>query len=143
MARALGLDLGERRIGVAVSDSEGLVATPLTVLERSGSRKRDHKAIAELVDEYEAGVVVVGMPLSLDGGAGPAARGAEQEAQQLGSALGVPVLTYDERLTTVIAEQALAEAGLSGKARRRRVDMVAASVILQGWLDSTSSEAQP
>ena len=143
MARALGLDLGERRIGVAVSDSEGRVATPLTVLERSGSRKRDHKAIAELVDEYEAGVVVVGMPLSLDGGTGPAARGAEQEAQQLGSALGVPVLTYDERLTTVIAEQALAEAGLSGKARRRRVDMVAASVILQGWLDSTSSEAQP
>lgn len=137
MARALGLDLGERRIGVAVSDSEGRVATPLTVLERSGSRKRDHKMIAELVDEYEAGVVVVGMPLSLDGGTGPAARGAEQEAQQLGLALGVPVLTYDERLTTVIAEQALAEAGLSGKARRRRVDMVAASVILQGWLDSS------
>lgn len=143
MARALGLDLGERRIGVAVSDSEGRVATPLTVLERSGSRKRDHKAIAELVDEYEAGVVVVGMPLSLDGGTGPAARGAEHEAQQLGAVLGVPVLTHDERLTTVIAEQALAESGLRGKARRRRVDMVAASVILQGWLDSTSSEAQP
>ena len=142
MARALGIDLGERRIGVAVSDSGGRVATPLTVLERSGSRQRDHKAIAELVDEYEAGVVVVGMPLSLDGGTGPAARGAKHEAQQLGSALGVPVLTYDERLTTVIAEQALAEAGLSGKARRRRVDMVAASVILQGWLDAADQEAE-
>ncbi|WP_419850385.1 Holliday junction resolvase RuvX [Candidatus Poriferisocius sp.] len=143
VGRALGIDLGERRIGVAVSDSEGRVATPLTVIKRSGSRNRDHQKIAELVDEYEAGAVVVGLPLSLDGGIGPAALGAQHEAQQLEAALGVPVLTHDERLTTVIAEQALAESGLSGKARRRRVDMVAASVILQGWLDSTNSEAQP
>ena len=137
VGRALGIDLGERRIGVAVSDSEGRVATPLTVIKRSGSRSRDHQKIAELVDEYETGVVVVGLPLSLDGGTGPAALSAEREARQLETALGVPVLTHDERLTTVIAEQALAESGLSGKARRRRVDMVAASVILQGWLDSS------
>ena len=140
--RALGIDLGERRIGVAVSDAEGRVATPVTVVERSGSRNRDHQRIAELVGEYEAGVVVVGMPLSLDGSVGPAARGAEKEVQQLEAALGVPVLTHDERLTTVIAEQALAESGLSGKARRRRVDMVAASVILQGWLDVTNRKSQ-
>ena len=140
--RALGIDLGERRIGVAVSDAEGRVATPVTVVERSGSRNRDHQQIAELVAEYEAGVVVVGMPLSLDGSVGPAARGAEKEVQQLEMALGVPVLTHDERLTTVIAEQALAESGLSGKARRRRVDMVAASVILQGWLDVTNRKSQ-
>lgn len=143
MGRALGIDLGERRIGVAVSDSDGRVATPLTVLERSGSRHQDHRKIAELVDEYEAGVVVVGLPLSLDGGTGPAAVGAQHEAQQLEAAVGVPVLTHDERLTTVIAEQALAESGLSGKARRRRVDMVAASVILQGWLDASNSESKP
>lgn len=143
VGRALGIDLGERRIGVAVSDSDGRVATPLTVIKRSGSRNRDHQRIAELVEEYEARVVVVGLPLSLDGGAGPAAVGAQHEAQQLEAAVGVPVLTHDERLTTVIAEQALAESGLSGKARRRRVDMVAASVILQGWLDGTNSESQP
>ena len=143
MGRALGIDLGERRIGVAVSDSDGRVATPLTVIKRTGSRNRDHQKIAELVDEYEAGVVVVGLPLSLDGGTGPAALGAQREAQQLEAAVGVPVLTHDERLTTVIAEQALAESGLRGKARRRRVDMVAASVILQGWLDGTDSESQP
>lgn len=140
--RALGIDLGERRIGVAVSDAGGRVATPLTVVERSGSLARDHQRIAEMVAEYEAEVVVVGLPLSLDGSTGPAARGAEHEARRLEAALGVPVLTHDERLTTVIAERALAESGLSGKARRRRVDMVAASVILQGWLDASGQEAR-
>ncbi len=135
-ARALGIDLGERRIGVAVSDAEGRVATPITVIERSGSRNRDHQRISELVAEYEAGVVVVGLPLSLDGSAGPAAQAAEQEVGELEAALAVPVLTHDERFTTAIAERALAESGLSGKARRQRVDMVAASVILQSWLDA-------
>lgn len=135
-ARALGIDLGERRIGVAVSDAEGRVATPITVIERSGSRNRDHQRISELVAEYEAGVVVVGLPLSLDGSAGPAAKAAEQEIGELEAALAVPVLTHDERFTTAIAERALAESGLSGKARRQRVDMVAASVILQSWLDA-------
>ena len=135
-ARALGIDLGERRIGVAVSDAEGRVATPITVIERSGSRSRDHQRISELVAEYEAGVVVVGLPLSLDGSAGPAAQAAEQEVGELEAALAVPVLTHDERFTTAIAERALAESGLSGKARRQRVDMVAASVILQSWLDA-------
>ena len=141
--RALGIDLGERRIGVAVCDAEGRVATPLTVIERSGSRARDHRQIAELVAEHEAETVVVGLPLSLDGGTGPAARGAEHEAQQLQGALAVPVETHDERLTTVIAERALAESGLSAKARRRRVDMVAASVILQGWLDAANQASNP
>ncbi len=136
LGRALGIDLGERRIGVAVSDADRRVATPLTVITRSGSHNRDHRQIAAIVEEHEARVVVVGLPLSLDGSAGPAAIGAEREARQLRAAVGVPVLTHDERLTTVIAEQSLAESGLSGKARRRRVDMVAASVILQGWLDS-------
>ncbi|WP_419925894.1 Holliday junction resolvase RuvX [Candidatus Poriferisocius sp.] len=142
-ARALGIDLGERRIGVAVSDGEGRLATPLAVIERSGSRQLDHRQIAELVAEYGAEVVVVGLPLSLDGSAGPAARGAEREAEQLEAALDVPVVAHDERLTTVIADQALAHSGLSAKARRQRVDMVAASVILQGWLDLTGQDSQP
>lgn len=140
-ARALGIDLGERRIGVAVSDAEGRVATPITVIERSGSRNRDHQRISELVAEYEAGVVVVGLPLSLDGSAGPAAQAAEQEVGELEAALAVPVFTHDERFTTAIAERALAETGLSGKARRQRVDMVAASVILQSWLDAAERKS--
>lgn len=140
-ARALGIDLGERRIGVAVSDAEGRVATPITVIERSGSRNRDHQRISELVAEYEAGVVVVGLPLSLDGSTGPAAQAAEQEVGELEAALAVPVFTHDERFTTAIAERALAESGLSGKARRQRVDMVAASVILQSWLDAAERKS--
>jgi len=134
--RALGLDLGERRIGVAVGDGDGRVATPLTVLERSGNRVADHRAVAALVYEWEAGIVVVGMPYSLDGTQGPAARAAADEATWLGAVLDVPVETYDERLTTVTAERRLAERGFAGRRRRALVDQVAASVILQAWLDS-------
>ena len=78
--RALGLDLGERRIGVAVGDSDGRVATPLTVLERSGDRAADHRAVAALVAEWEAEIVVVGMPYSLDGTQGPAATVTNRDA---------------------------------------------------------------
>lgn len=134
--RALGLDLGERRIGVAVGDSDGRVATPLTVLERSGDRAADYRAVAALVAKWEAGIVVVGMPYSLDGTQGPAARAAADEAARLGAVLDVPVETYDERLTTVTAERRLAEQGLAGRRRRALVDQVAASVILQAWLDT-------
>jgi putative holliday junction resolvase len=135
--RVLGLDLGTRRIGVAVS--AGTVATPYSVLERSTDHAADHAAIAALVDELGAERVVVGLPLSLDGKIGPAARAATEEAEMLGDVLAVPVETYDERLTTVTADRSLSSLGLSGQARRRVVDKVAAAVILQAWLDRTSS----
>jgi putative Holliday junction resolvase len=135
--RILGLDLGTRRIGVAVS--AGTVATPYSVLERSTDHSADHAAIAALVDELGAERVVVGLPLSLDGKMGPAARAAAEEAEILGDVLAVPVETYDERLTTVTADRLLSSLGLSGQARRRVVDKVAAAVILQAWLDRSSS----
>jgi putative Holliday junction resolvase len=135
--RVLGLDLGSRRIGVAVS--AGTVATPLSVLERARSRAVDHAAIAALVEELGADRVVIGLPLSLDGKMGPAARAAAEEADVLADVLGVPVETYDERLTTVTADRSLSSLGLSGQARRRVVDKVAAAVILQAWLDRSSS----
>jgi putative Holliday junction resolvase len=133
--RALGLDLGSRRIGVAVSDRSGTIASPLTVLARSGSRREDHHRIAELVRDEEVDIVVVGLPLSLSGQRGPAAQAAVTEAEQLATVVGVPVETYDERLTTVTADRALAEAGLRTPRRRRLVDKVAAAVMLQAWLD--------
>jgi putative Holliday junction resolvase len=135
--RVLGLDLGSRRIGVAVS--AGTVATPHSVLQRSSDRATDHAAIAALVDELGAERVVVGLPLSLDGKMGPAATAAAEEAEALGDVLAVPVETYDERLTTVTADRSLSSLGLSGQARRRVVDKVAAAVILQAWLDRPSS----
>jgi putative pre-16S rRNA nuclease len=133
--RALALDLGDRRIGVAVSDADERVASPVTVLERTRDRQRLHRQIAELVAEWEAAVLVVGLPLSLDGGTGPAAAKVESEAAELAEVVGVPVELHDERLSTVTAERLLKERDLGGRARRKVVDMVAASVILQDWLD--------
>ena len=134
--RALGLDLGSKRIGVAVSDRSGTIASPLTVLQRSGSRRTDHERIAALVREEEAELVVVGMPRSLSGAQGPAARAATAEIAALASVVDVPVETSDERFTTVTANRALAESGVRGPARRQVVDKVAAAVILQSWLDA-------
>ncbi len=131
--RALGIDLGDSRIGVAVSS--GSVATPLEVVHRSGDRDRDHRRLADLAAECEVDFVVVGMPFSLDGSIGPAARKIRAEVKVLERCLSVPVETYDERLTTVTAERSLREQGLDAKERRKVVDKVAAAVLLQGWLD--------
>lgn len=136
MGRVLALDLGTKRIGVAVSDPDGRVATPIEVVHRSGDRARDHRAIAELVREWEAERVVVGLPLSLSGKMGPAATAAVAEAGELAVVVGVPVETSDERLTTVTADRTLMAMNLKADARRRVVDKVAAAVILQTWLDA-------
>ena len=134
--RALGIDLGTRRVGLALSDSGGLLATPLEVLQRSGTEARDHAAIAAVVAELDVEVVVVGLPLSLDGSTGVAAQAAQAEADRLAKALGVPVETHDERLTTVSAERHLRAGQVKGRRRRQVVDMVAAAVLLQSWLDA-------
>jgi putative Holliday junction resolvase len=134
--RALGLDLGSKRIGVAIGDRTGTIASPLQVLQRTGNVKRDHQAIAELVIEEEAEIVVVGLPLNMNGTSGPAARAAIDEAAALATVVGVPVVTFDERRTTVTADQAMMEANMRAQARRRIVDKIAAAVMLQNWLDS-------
>jgi putative holliday junction resolvase len=133
--RVLALDLGSKRIGVAVSDLTGSVASPLTVLQRSKSTRRDHERIADLVRSEEAELVVVGLPISLSGTEERAARAARAEAEAIATLIDVPIETFDERLTTVTAERALSEAGLRGRARREVVDKVAAAVILQAYLD--------
>ena len=133
--RALGIDLGSKRIGVALANSEGTVATPYEVVARSGDRARDHARIAALATEAGAVQLVVGLPLSLDGSIGPAAASALIEAEELAKATGLPVATWDERFTTVTADQQLMVQNMKADARRRVVDKVAASVMLQGWLD--------
>lgn len=134
--RALGLDLGSRRVGVAVSNSDGTVATPVTTLIRRRDAAQNAAAVAKLLDEWEAEIVVVGLPLSLNGGAGPAARMARAEIRNLRRVLSVPVVSWDERLTTVIAERRLAEQQVKRSKRRQVVDQLAAMVILQSWLDA-------
>ena len=135
VGRVMGVDLGSKRIGIAISDRSGTIASPFTVIQRSGSVKKDHYAIAALVAEEECERVVVGLPLSLDGSLGRAAQAALSEADRLATVVNVPVETYDERLTTVSADRALMEAKMRADARRRVVDKVAAAVMLQSWID--------
>jgi putative Holliday junction resolvase len=137
--RVLALDLGSKRIGVAVSDSGGTLATPYEVIHRSGERSRDHARVRELVEETGAEQLLVGLPLSLDGSTGPAARLVLDEVEELAATTGVPVETYDERLTTVTADRLLIGQGMKAPARRTVVDKVAAAVFLQAWLDGRST----
>jgi putative holliday junction resolvase len=136
--RVAALDLGSRRIGVAYSDSARSLASPWGTIQRSGDPERDRAAVLDAIREVEAVAVVVGLPLSLSGRVGPAARAALAEADALRRALeplGVAVETTDERLTTVEAQRSLRQAGRSGRSARRVVDSAAAMVLLQAWLD--------
>jgi len=142
--RVVGIDLGSRRIGVAVSDSARTMALPRTTLTRTGDRERDRRALVELILEEEAALVVVGLPLSLDGGHGRAALEATDEADQLRALLdphAIGVELFDERLTTVTAHQALTAGGADGRTRRGVVDKAAATIMLGAWLDSSGGGA--
>jgi putative Holliday junction resolvase len=139
--RVLGVDLGARRIGLALSDPLGVLAGPLQVLLRTGDPAADHAAILRAALENEAAVIVVGVPLSLSTGRpGPAAKATLEEVAALAerAAAADPPLTietHDERLTTVTAQRSLATGGVRAKDRRAKVDKVAAAVMLQSWLD--------
>lgn len=141
----LALDLGERRIGVAVSDRRRILARPYAVIERSGNQKADRDEIRRLIEETEATLVVVGLPLSLSGAPGPAARRALEEVEVLRAEFDVPVEYHDERLSTVEALRRIAERNPVGSRRRpaRRarpiVDHQAAAVILESYLQAAAA----
>jgi putative holliday junction resolvase len=135
MARALALDLGSKRIGVASSDLTRTLASPVSVVVRSPTRSEDHRAIGRIVDEYEPDVIVVGLPLGLDGREGKAAALIREEVEQLQAVFSIPVVVHDERFTTAVAHRALAEQNVKAKDRRHVIDKAAAAVLLQSWLD--------
>jgi putative Holliday junction resolvase len=141
VTRVLGVDLGARRIGLALSDPRGVLAGPLAVLQRTGDRAADHAAILRAAAENEVSLIVVGLPLSLSTGRpGPAAEATLAEVAELAGRAAVldppvPIETHDERLTTVTAQRSLATGGVRAKDRRAVVDKVAAAVMLQSWLD--------
>jgi putative Holliday junction resolvase len=139
--RILGLDLGSRRIGVAVSDAARSVASPVTTLMRSGDRAADHRALGELLDEYDAAGFVVGLPLTLKGDIGTAAAEVEDEVRAMRCALGVDVQMIDERFSTVRAAGALRSGGRRARQQRPVIDQTAAAIILQTWLDREASRA--
>jgi len=145
--RVLGVDLGAQRIGLALSDPLGLTAGPLSVWHRTGDVAADHAAIVRTATENEAAVIVVGLPLSLSTGRpGPAAKAMLEEVAALTSVAAandppLTVETHDERLTTVTAQRSLAAGGVRARKRRGLVDMVAAAVMLQSWLDGHPGSA--
>ena len=143
--RALGVDLGSVRIGLALSDPTRTVASPLSVLRRGRDHAADHRAIADIAREHEVTTIVVGLPLSLSGAKGPAARAAAAEIEELRSAVGpaIAVVAHDERLTTVTAERSLDEARVRRADRAAVVDKIAAAVMLQLWLESFPRTPRP
>jgi putative Holliday junction resolvase len=139
--RYLGLDVGDVRIGVALSDETATLASGLLTLRRVGPRK-DVKAVAALVREHGVGEVVVGMPYRLDGSLGSQGDKVTAFVEALRQALPVPVATWDERLTSVAADELLVEAGVRRRDRKARIDRVAAALILQGYIDARPSRAR-
>ena len=143
--RVLGIDLGAKRIGLAMSDAGATIASPHGVLERHGG-KRDLTALSKLVQEHNVERIVVGLPIHMDGRRGPEAEAAEKFAAQLADATGLEVDMIDERWTTVEAERALREMGKTGRKGRQRkqhVDAVAASILLRTYLERLGLKDAP
>ncbi len=131
--RVMGLDIGTKRIGVAMSDERAVTSTPLKVLKKTAERELFGE-LRKLVEEYSVGTVVVGMPLNMDGSMGPKAKAVELFIERLGTALQIPVKAWDERLSTVAVTKVLIEADVSRTKRKQVVDKLAATYILQGYL---------
>ena len=136
MERILALDVGQRRIGVAVCDPLGLTAQGLETLERR-NRRQDLEALKKLAQQYQVGMILVGQPLHMSGRAGAQAERAEAFAEVLRRHLGVEVRMWDERLTTAEAQRVLRASGIGLEKRKRAVDRLAAVLLLQSYLDSS------
>ncbi len=137
--RALGVDVGERRIGLAISDPSGLIASPVEVIVR----EENTDAVAEILSRaraHDAEIIVVGMPIDLRGEMGVAARKMSEFVAALRERSEIPVETCDERLTSAAAARSMQEAGLTERDRRGQVDKVAAALMLQTWLDRARME---
>jgi RNAse H-fold protein YqgF len=135
--RIMGLDYGERRIGVAMSDLFGWTAQGLEVIDKKAVADSDAR-IAELIGQYEVGEIVVGLPKNMNGTIGPSGENCIAFAERLRQKLELPVRLWDERLTTVSAERTLLEADVSRNKRKQVIDKMAAAILLQSYLDSVS-----
>jgi putative Holliday junction resolvase len=136
--RILGLDVGEKTIGVAVSDELGITAQGVRTIRRKGIRT-DLEALSTIVSEYGVELMVVGIPVSMNGSIGTAAKNVLMFVEKL-KQLNIPVTTEDERLTTVMAERMLIEGNVRRDKRKKVIDKVAAALILQGYLDRRARE---
>ena len=135
----MALDIGEKRIGVALSDPGQVLASPLTVISER-EKETVIKAILELVHQYQVKRIVVGLPRSLSGNIGPQARSVQEFIKQLSECVDIPVDSWDERLSTVAADKMMLDAQMKKKRRKTRQDSVAAALILQGYLERMNVE---
>jgi len=133
--RTLGLDLGEKWVGVAISDPEQTLAFPLTVIFREGEEKVI-EALKELVNQYQVGRIVAGLPRTLRGEIGKEAEKVQTFLKQFSKEVDIPVETWDERFSSSAAERLLVEAGVKSKQRKAHQNALAASFVLQGYLDN-------
>lgn len=142
--RIIGLDYGSRTVGVAVSDALGITAQGVEIIRRKEENKlrRTLARIEELVKEYEAGLIVLGLPLNMDGTAGERAEKTLLFRDMLVRRTGLTVVMQDERLTTVEADDAMIEAGLNRQERKEYVDMIAAQLILQDYMNDVDQKRQ-
>ena len=140
--RILGLDVGSKTIGVAVSDELNLIAQGVTTLKRKGKRL-DIKELLRMIEEFKVEKVVVGLPKNMNGSLGPSAKMVLSLVAELKKFVDLPIITWDERLSTVAAQKALLEADVSRKKRKLVIDKVAALLILQGYLDSQTRMESP
>ena len=139
--RIMALDLGSKRVGVALSDELGLTAGGLTVLDRE-PKDQFLQAVKELSLEHQCGLIVLGLPRRMDGSLGPEAQRVLALARDIEAHVGLPVETWDERLSTVAVERVLLEADLSRKKRKKVIDKVAAAYILQSYLDYLAAKGK-
>lgn len=137
-ARLLGLDVGDKTIGVALSDDSRRIATPMETIMRNKFIK-DTQALQRIIEEQNIGGLVIGYPVNMDGSLGPRAQSTRTFVSNLGKTIGLPMLLWDERMTTMAAERAMLEADLSRQKRAQKVDKLAAGYMLQGFLDSINS----
>lgn len=139
MSRYLGVDCGTKRVGVAISDAAGILASPLEVVSRAEAVDR----LAVLAAEHAVGGLVVGLPTSLSGEEGSSAEDARRFGAELAAATGLPVIFVDERFTSRIAEEAMIESGVRRRERRKGLDKAAAALLLQGFLDGLAKRGTP
>ena len=136
--RLMGLDFGSKTVGVALSDPTGLIASPLEIIEREREDKlrKTFSRIEELIEEYKVTKIVLGLPLNMDSSEGERVRKTQEFKEALERRTGLEIVFWDERLSTVEAHDIMTEAGVKGIDRKRYVDKIAASIILQGYMDS-------
>ena len=134
--RIMGLDVGDKTIGVALSDPMGWTAQGLEVIRRKNDIQEDFQRLLEIIREYGVESILVGLPKNLNGTIGPQGEKVQAFVEQLKKEINLPVKTWDERLSTVAAEKVLLQADVSRSKRKKVIDKMAAAVILQGYLDS-------